>query len=60
MTKQPDKEVNMLKKPDNNPMSVEARVKRIETMVYLLCMHLGLDPRTGERIGDSHEDHTHG
>lgn len=30
--------------------SPEARLKRIETALYLLCRHLGLDPRTGERL----------
>lgn len=32
--------------------SVEARLKRMETVLYLLCRHLGLDPRTGARLTD--------
>lgn len=35
-----------------NPDSIEARLKRIETTLYLLCRHLGLDPRTNERLAD--------
>jgi hypothetical protein len=27
-----------------------ARLKRIETTLFLLCRHLGLDPRTGDRL----------
>lgn len=30
--------------------SPEQRLVRIETMLALLCHHLGLNPRTGERI----------
>lgn len=30
----------------------EQRLKRIETVLYLLCRHLGLDPRTGDRLTD--------
>lgn len=30
--------------------SLERRMQRLETMVYLLCMHLGLDPRTGRQL----------
>lgn len=32
--------------------SSEARLKRIETTLYLLCRHLGLEPRTNERLSD--------
>lgn len=32
--------------------STDARLKRIETALYLLCRHLGLDPRTGDRLTD--------
>lgn len=35
-----------------NPDSIEARLKRIETTLYLLCRHLGLDPRNNERLAD--------
>jgi len=27
-----------------------ARLRRIETTLYLLCRHLGLDPRSGQRL----------
>lgn len=30
--------------------SVDNRLKRIETTLFLLCRHLGLDPRTGSRL----------
>lgn len=30
--------------------SPENRLKRIETALYLLCRHLGVDPRTGTRL----------
>lgn len=33
--------------------NMEARMKRIETALYLLCRHLGLDPRTGDRLTDN-------
>lgn len=32
--------------------SESKRLKRIETMLYLLCLHVGLDPRTGKRLKD--------
>lgn len=28
----------------------QRRLKRIETYLFLLCKHLGLNPATGERI----------
>lgn len=28
----------------------EKRLQRIETYLYLLCMHLGINPRSGERL----------
>lgn len=31
--------------------TVDARVKRIETYLFNLCIHLGLDPKTGKPIG---------
>lgn len=32
--------------------SMERRVERIETMLFMLCMHLGLDPRTKKRLAE--------
>ncbi len=34
----------------NNYDGVEARLRRIETALVLLCKHLGLNPRTGDRL----------
>lgn len=40
--------------------NVEARLVRIETALVLLCQHLGLNPRTGERLaGDMNRDEAH-
>lgn len=39
--------------------SVENRLKRIETTLYLLCRHLGVDPRTGGRLAEIAPHTTH-
>lgn len=38
---------------DKNYNNDSQRIKRIETMLYLLCLHVGLDPRTGKRLVDT-------
>ena len=35
-----------------NHNSTEARLLRIETALVLLCQHLGLNPRTGDRLAN--------
>lgn len=37
----------------HDPDSNEARLRRIETALYLLCRHLGMEPRTGDRLSGS-------
>lgn len=37
--------------------SVDNRLKRIETALYLLCRHLGVDPRTGGRLTEHAPHH---
>ena len=39
----------------------EKRLQRVETYLYLLCKHLGLDPRNGKRLaGDMEVPAKHG
>ena len=50
---------------DNQPqtphhMSVEARLKRVETYLVLLCYHLGLDPKTARHAAPEFQRHRGG
>lgn len=39
--------------------STDARLRRIETMLYLLCLHLGLEPRTNTKLATNLTNNTH-
>lgn len=39
-------------RPQHPGQSMEARVARIETYLFLLCQHFGLNPKTGVRLID--------
>lgn len=49
----------MIDTPQDDYNSTDNRLKRIETALYLLCRHLGVDPRTGDRLTNMAPHHTY-
>jgi hypothetical protein len=41
--------------PDDDIVEILDRVRRIETVLHKLCLHMEMNPRTGEHVSNEHK-----